>query len=78
MSTNYLDSLLTSTYGLIESYLENIINSPSTINRIATHYAIGFDPCHPEKLYLLFEDKKVQEFELPFPPVEIVEKVLHK
>lgn len=71
-----LDRIITSTYNSLENYLENIIHSPSTINRIATHYNIGFDPNHLETVYLMFENQVVQELELPVPPVEIVKKVL--
>ena len=55
---------------LIEQYLENIMNAPSTINRILTYYSIGFDPAYPNKTYIMFGGLKVREYELVRPSYE--------
>lgn len=52
---------------LINAYLENIMNAPSTINRILTYYAIGFDPAYPNKTYIMFGGLKIREYTLVKP-----------
>lgn len=45
----------------VEKYLENIINSASTINRIIKYYSIGYSEDYSE-MYLLFQDKIIQRY----------------
>ena len=45
----------------VEKYLENIINSASTINRIAKYYTIGYSEDYSE-MYLLFQDKIIRRY----------------
>lgn len=45
----------------VEKYLENIINSASTINRIAKYYAICYSEDYSE-MYLLFQDKIIRRY----------------
>ena len=45
----------------VEKYLENIINSASTINRIAKYYTIGYSEDYSE-MYLLFKDQIIRTY----------------
>ena len=45
----------------IEKYLENIFNSPSTINKVLSYYQIGYSEDYSE-MYLLFKDKIVRTY----------------
>ena len=54
-------------YSLIEEYLQNIMNAPSTINRLLTYYHIGFDPAYPDKTYIMFGGKIIREYTLVKP-----------
>ena len=45
----------------IEKYLENIINSASTINRIVKYYSIGYSEDFSE-MYILFQDKIIRSY----------------
>ena len=45
----------------IEKYLENILNAPSTINKILSYYGIGYSEDYSE-MYLLFKDKIVRTY----------------
>lgn len=45
----------------VEKYLENILNSSSTINRILKYYSIGYSEDYSE-MYLLFQDKIIRRY----------------
>ena len=62
-----LNEAISEMYQLIEEYLQNVFNAPSTINRILTYYAIGFDPAYPNKTYIMFGGMKIREYELEKP-----------
>lgn len=62
---NYL-ALLEASYNKVlfamEMYLQNILNAPSTINRILMYYNVGYNPDHPNKRYILFQNLVVQTY----------------
>ena len=45
----------------VEKYLENIINSASTINRLVKYYSIGYSEDYSE-MYLLFQDNIIRRY----------------
>ena len=45
----------------MEKYLEHILNSPSTINKVLPYYGIGYSEDLSE-MYLLFKDKIVRRY----------------
>ena len=62
-----LNETINKNYQLMEEYLQNIFNAPSTVNKILTYYAIGFDPAYPNKNYIMFGGKKIREYEFVKP-----------
>ena len=52
---------------IMNDYLENILNAPSTINRILKYYAIGFQEGNYNKRYIMFKGMIVIEYELVMP-----------
>ena len=64
-----INNALKKIYKAINDYLENIINAPSTINRIIRYYAVGLTD-DPNKRYILFDGVIVREYELVMPKIE--------
>ena len=56
-----VELMLNKRYKVIEKYLENIINSPSTINRIVKYYHIVFSEDYT-MVYLLFKDTIIRRY----------------
>lgn len=58
-------------YKAMNDYLENIFNSPSTINRIMKYYVVGFpaDPSVHER-YIMFGGTIIRIYEMTFPEIE--------
>ena len=50
-------------YGLVNEYLENILNSPSTINRVIKYYKIAFNVINPS-ISVFFKYTLIKEFKL--------------
>lgn len=48
----------------MEEYLLNILNAPSTINRIIKYYSVGYNPDEPNKHFILFNYTIVNEYKL--------------
>lgn len=76
-----INDILNEIYKDMDDYLENIINSPSTINKIFKYYSIGVpeDPTIHEK-YLMFGEKIVRIYviEDPSPKCEeMIRGILH-
>ena len=77
MTENYeviietINNIFRTIYKEMNDYLENIINSPSTINRIVKYYAIGL-PSDPtiHKRWIMFGGTCIREYELVMPEVE--------
>lgn len=59
--SDFINRILTKRYQLIENYLENILNSPSTINRIIKYYRVGYSEDY-SKMYLLFRDTIIRKY----------------
>ena len=59
----YIDRFLQKHYGELEDYLENIFNSPSTINKLLTHYSIQYDTNH-RYIQIVINDTVVKKVEL--------------
>lgn len=62
-----LSKAISELYYQLNDYLENIFNSPSTINKIMKYYAIGFDPTETNKRYIMFGGTVVREYVLELP-----------
>lgn len=60
-------------YMHINAYLEYIINAPSTINRIAKFYAIGFNPEKFNETYIMFNGRIVKTYVITVPKVNYKE-----
>ena len=69
-----INNIIKKLYSLIEEYLQNIFNAPSTINRVLKYYAIGLNPSEPNKRYVYFMGLKVKEFELVLPEWDTLSK----
>lgn len=59
----YVDRFLQKHYSELEDYLENIFNSPSTINRLLTHYSIQYDADH-RYIQIVINDTVIKRVEL--------------
>lgn len=59
--TYFIERMLQKKYKRVEKYLENILSSPSTINRILKYYQVGFSTDHTE-MYLMFQDKIIHTY----------------
>lgn len=59
-----IDNILYELYSEMEKYMENIFNAPSTINKILTYYALGFNPAEPTKRFIMFGGKIIREYEI--------------
>ena len=59
--TYFIERMLQKKYKRIEKYLENILNSPSTINKVLSHYQVGFSTDHT-KMYIMFQDKIIRTY----------------
>ena len=65
---NELNKAIKRMYNAMELYLENILYSPSTINKLLPYYQIGYNPSEPNKHYIIFNyEHIVAEFELKIP-----------
>ena len=69
-----INNIIKKLYSLVEEYLQNIFNAPSTINRVLRYYGIGFNPSEPNKRYVYFMGLKVKEFELVLPEWDTLSK----
>ena len=58
-------------YSKMEHYFENIMNAPSTINRILPYYGYGFNLDDPTKRYIIFNGKIIREYILTFPKKDV-------
>ncbi|WP_296885090.1 hypothetical protein [uncultured Methanobrevibacter sp.] len=68
-------------YSTINDYFENIMNSPSTINRILPYYGYGVNIDDPNKRYIIFNGKIIREYILTFPKKDVnnwISKVMNK
>ena len=78
MTENYevieeiIQDTLSKMYKEMNEYFENIINSPSTINRISKYYAIGLpsDPTIHER-YIMFGGTIVRKYVIENPKYDI-------
>lgn len=61
VASTFVEQMIEKRNKNIEKYLENIINSASTINRIIKYYSIGFSEDYSE-MYLLFQDKIIRRY----------------
>ena len=59
--TWFIERMLEKRYKKIEKYLENILNSPSTINKILKYYQVGFSTDYSE-MYIMFQDKIIHTY----------------
>lgn len=69
-----INNIIKELYSLVEEYLENIFNAPSTVNRVLRYYAVGFNPSVPNKRYIFFNGEMVKEFELILPKYDSLTK----
>lgn len=65
---NAIDNIFRKLYTEMNEYMENIINSPSTINRIFKYYAMGIpsDPTVHER-YIMFGGTIVRTYVIEEP-----------
>lgn len=61
IETYFIERMLKKKYMRVEKYLENILNSPSTINKVLTYYQVGFSTDHT-KMYIMFQDKIIRTY----------------
>lgn len=54
-------------YSTINDYFENIMNAPSTINRILPYYGYAVNVDDPTKRYIVFNGEIIREYTLSFP-----------
>ena len=59
--TYFIERMLKKKYMRVEKYLENILNSTSTINKILKYYQVGFSTDHT-KMYLMFHDNIIHTY----------------
>lgn len=59
-----LDHILYVWYKEVNDYLENILNAPSTINRLLTHYSVGKKVGNPLEMCIIFHGQVVKVFSL--------------
>lgn len=70
MTENYtaisdmVNRMLKTLYFAMNMYFEHIFNSPSTINRIITYYAVGFNEDEPNKGFIMFDGEVIKEYNL--------------
>ena len=69
-----INNIIKKLYSLVEEYLQNIFNAPSTINRVLRYYGIGFNPSEPNKRYIFFKGMVVKELELILPKYDFLTK----
>ena len=62
--TQYINRMLTQRYKCIEKYLENIYNSPSTINKLLTHLKLEYKNDYRE-LAITLNGKTVKSCMIP-------------
>ena len=67
-----IDDFYRQFYAVIEEYFENIMNAPSTINRIIRYYALGFVDGVYDSRYILFQDIIIREYKIEVPTMESV------
>lgn len=61
---NTIYKIFETLYSAMNDYLENILNAPSTINRIITQYEIGFNNDEPLEGYIVFNRIIVMVFKI--------------
>ena len=59
----YVNRFLQKHYGELEKYLENIFNSPSTINKLLTYHSIQYDTDH-RYIQIVINDTVVKRVKL--------------
>lgn len=59
-----INNIIKKLCSLIEEYLENILNAPSTINRLLTYYSFAYNVEEPYERYLLFGGCIVKTFKM--------------
>ena len=64
-----IDSMYKKVYMHINAYLEYIVNAPSTINRIAKYYAIGFNLNKKNEIYIMFDGQVIKTYIMKVPKV---------
>lgn len=69
-----INNIIKKLYSLIEEYLQNIFNAPSTVNRVLKYYGVGFNPSEPNKRYVFFKGMVVKELELILPKYDFLTK----
>ena len=69
-----INNIIKKLYSLIEEYLQNIFNAPSTVNRVLRYYGVGFNPSEPNKRYIFFKGMVVKELELILPKYDFLTK----
>jgi hypothetical protein len=65
-----INKAMTKLYKAVNDYFENILNAPSTINRILKYYSIGL-PSDPSvnKRWIMFNGEIIVEYELVLPKI---------
>ena len=66
---NAINNMYRTIYMHIETYLKYIVDAPSTINRIAKYYAIGFREGKSNEVYIMFNSKIVKIYTINIPKV---------
>ena len=62
-----VDAILKKVYSEMNDYFENILNAPSTINRVIKYYHLGFNPGEPDSRYIMFVGGKIiREYHIEF------------
>lgn len=66
-----INEILRKIYKSMNDYIEYVLNSPSTINRIFRYYAVGLpdDPTVPER-YIMFGGTIVRKYVFEMPEVK--------
>lgn len=59
-----VDHILYVWYKEVNDYLENILNAPSTINRLLMHYSVGKKVDNPLEMCIIFRGQVVKVFSL--------------
>ena len=59
-----INEVLRKLYSEIEDYFENILNAPSTINRIIRYYSVGFQEGKYDSRFILFNNIVIREYEV--------------
>ncbi len=71
-----LNHILYVWYKEVNDYLENILNAPSTINRLLTHYSVGKPVDNPLRMCIIFHGQVVKVFSLNQKIEKELEKIM--